>query len=100
MPIRYDSGMPTRNISLTAEQDAFVEEIVDAGEFQNASEAVRAALRLLKKQRAEDALRLQALRAQVREGVDALERGDYIELDEGGLKRLLGLERPRRKRAR
>jgi len=33
--------MPTRNISLTAEQDAFVEKLVNAGEYQNASEAVR-----------------------------------------------------------
>jgi len=32
--------MPTRNISLTAEQDAFVEKLVEAGEYQNASEAV------------------------------------------------------------
>jgi Arc/MetJ-type ribon-helix-helix transcriptional regulator len=34
--------MPTRNISLTDEQDAFVEKVVKAGEYQNASEAVRA----------------------------------------------------------
>ena len=31
--------MPTRNISLTAEQDAFVEKLVEAGKYQNASEA-------------------------------------------------------------
>ena len=31
--------MPTRNISLTPEQDAFVEKVVAAGEYQNASEA-------------------------------------------------------------
>jgi hypothetical protein len=30
------SQMPTRNISLTAEQDAFVEKLVTAGEYQNA----------------------------------------------------------------
>jgi antitoxin ParD1/3/4 len=29
--------MPTRNISLTPEQDAFVEKVVEAGEYQNAS---------------------------------------------------------------
>lgn len=28
--------MPTRSINLTAEQDAFVEEVVEAGEYQNA----------------------------------------------------------------
>ena len=53
--------MPTRNISLTAEQDAFVE-----------SEAVRDALRALQQRRREDALKLKALRAQIKAGVDAL----------------------------
>ena len=43
--------MPTRNISLTAEQDAFVEKLVEAGEYQNASEAVRDALRTLQQRR-------------------------------------------------
>ena len=33
--------MPTRNVSLTAEQDAFVERMVKGGEYQNPSEAVR-----------------------------------------------------------
>ena len=43
--------MPTRNISLTDEQDAFVERVVKAGEYQNASEAVRDALRVLQQRR-------------------------------------------------
>ncbi len=45
--------MPTRNISLTPEQDAFVEKVVQAGEYQNASEAVRDALRTLQQRRRE-----------------------------------------------
>jgi putative addiction module CopG family antidote len=49
--------MPTRNISLTPEQDAFVEGVVKAGEYQNASEAVRDALRALQQRRREDALK-------------------------------------------
>ena len=84
--------MPTRNISLTAEQDAFVQEVVDAGEYQNASEAIRDALRALQQRRKEDGLRLKALRAQVRVGVDALDRGDFTEIEgvdlEGYLERL------------
>jgi putative addiction module CopG family antidote len=59
---RENSGMPTRNISLTPEQDAFVESVVEAGEYQNASEAVRDALRALQQRRREDALKLKALR--------------------------------------
>ena len=77
--------MPTRNISLTAEQDAFVEKIVRAGEYQNASEAVRDALRVLQQRRREDTLKLKALRAHVQAGVDALERGEFVEIEESDL---------------
>jgi antitoxin ParD1/3/4 len=72
--------MPTRNISLTAEQDAFVEEVVRKGEYQNASEAVRDALRVLQQRREEHVLKLKALRMQIREGVKALDRGDFVEI--------------------
>ena len=77
--------MPTRNISLTDEQDAFIERVVKGGEYQNASEAVRDALRVLQQRRREDALKLKALRAQVKAGVDALERGDFVEVDDADL---------------
>ena len=87
-----ETQMPTRNISLTAEQDAFVQEVVETGEYQNASEAIRDALRALQQRRKEDGLRLKALRAQIRVGVDALERGDFTEVEdvdlEGYLERL------------
>lgn len=73
--------MPTRNISLTAEQDEFVEKVVKAGEYQNASEAVRDALRVLQQRRREDALRLKALRREIKVGVDAIERGEYVDVD-------------------
>ncbi len=72
--------MPTRNVSLTAAQDAFVERVVKAGEYQNASEAIRAAIRVLQQKRREDALKLRALRAQIKAGLDALERGDFTEV--------------------
>ena len=51
-----------------------------AGEYQNASEAIRDALRILQQRRREDALKLRALRDQVKAGVDALERGDFTEV--------------------
>jgi antitoxin ParD1/3/4 len=69
--------MPTRNISLTAEQDAFVESVVKSGDYQNASEAVRDALRVLQQRRREDVLKLKALRVQIKAGVDALETGRF-----------------------
>jgi antitoxin ParD1/3/4 len=81
--------MPTRNISLTPEQDAFVESVVEAGEYQNASEAVRDALRALQQRRRKDALKLKALRVQIEAGVDALERVEFTEVDDVDLESYL-----------
>ena len=81
--------MPTRNINLTPEQDSFVDKVVKSGEYQNASEAVRDALRVLQQRRREDALKLKALRAQIKAGVDALARGDFIEVDQDDLEAYL-----------
>jgi antitoxin ParD1/3/4 len=93
--------MPTRNISLTDEQDAFIESVVSAGEYQNASEAVRDALRVLRQRRREDALKLKALRVRIKAGVDALDRGDFVEVDDADLDGYLeGLTTPPDKRAR
>jgi antitoxin ParD1/3/4 len=93
--------MPTRNISLTPEQDAFIEKAVRSGEYQNASEAVRDALRTLQQRRREDTLKLKALRVQIKAGVDALERGELTEVADADLDRYLeDLGTRTRKRAR
>lgn len=81
--------MPTRNISLTHEQDEFVESIVRAGEYQNASEAIRDALRALQQRRREDALKLDALHSLVNAGVAALDQGDFAEVEDKDLQRYL-----------
>ena len=73
--------MPTRNISLTPEQDAFIEEAVKSGEYQNASEAVRA----LQQRRREDALKLETLRRQIDAGIAALEHGEFTEVADAEL---------------
>ena len=92
--------MPTRNISLTREQDAFVAKVVDSGEYQNASEAIRDALRVLQLRRKEDAARLKALRMQLAAGVAALDSGDFTEVDEADLESYLDDLTPPRKRRR
>jgi antitoxin ParD1/3/4 len=92
--------MPTRNISLTAEQDAFVQKVVEAGEYQNASEAIRDALRVLQQRRREDSLKLRALRAQIKAGTDALERGEFAEIDDADLERLARTLRARSRKYR
>jgi antitoxin ParD1/3/4 len=82
-----EKPVPTRNINLTPEQDAFIEKAVKSGEYQSASEAVRDALRALQQRRREDALKLKALRMQVKAGVDALERGEFTEVADADLER-------------
>lgn len=77
--------MPTRNISLTPEQDAFIEDVLSAGEYRNASEAVRDAIRALQQRRAENALKLDRLRLSIKAGVAALDRGDYTDVDDADL---------------
>jgi antitoxin ParD1/3/4 len=77
--------MPTRNISLTSEQDAFVDELVRKGEYQNASEAMRDALRALQQRRREDTEKLKILRKLVKEGIDDLDAGRSREVAESDL---------------
>ncbi len=55
-----------------------------ADDDQNASAEVRDAHRALRRRR-EDVLKLEALRVQIEAGVDALERGEFIEIDEADL---------------
>jgi len=87
--------MPTRNISLTPQQDAFIEEMVRSGEYQNASEAVRDALRALQQRRREHELKLEALRRELQVGIDELERGEYIEVEDAELESFVeGLTAP------
>jgi antitoxin ParD1/3/4 len=44
----------TRNVSLTAELNVFIRAQVASGQYQNASEVVRAGLRLLQRQAHQD----------------------------------------------
>lgn len=77
--------MPTRNVNLTDEQDAFVERMVKSGKYQNASEAMRDAVRGLQQRWKEDDLKMKALRKLVGEGASALERGQFEEADDADL---------------
>lgn len=45
--------MATRNVVLTESQSALVDRLVASGRYQNASEALRAGLRLLEREEAE-----------------------------------------------
>lgn len=77
--------MPTRNVVLTNHQESLIESLVESGRYQNASEVLREGLRLIERQEAQDAAKLEALRAATRLGVAAIESGEHREFaeDEG-----------------
>ncbi|HEX8916055.1 MAG TPA: type II toxin-antitoxin system ParD family antitoxin [Humisphaera sp.] len=69
--------MPTRNVNLTDGQARFLERGVRSGRYQNASEAVRAGLRLLEQQEKEDRLKLQRLRQAIDSGFQDIDEGRF-----------------------
>lgn len=73
--------MPTRNINLTDHYDRFVSEQVRKGRFSNASEVMRASLRLLEQQTREEREKLDMLKALANEGFDQIEQGQGIEIN-------------------
>lgn len=70
--------MPTRNVVLTDSQAKFVEQMVAAGHYQNASEVLREGLRLVQAREAEQAAKLAALREAVAIGLDDIAAGRYM----------------------
>lgn len=73
--------MPTRNIVLTDHQARFVEQLVTAGRYQNASEVLREGLRLVESRESEEAAKLEALREAARIGIADMEAGRYVTFD-------------------
>jgi antitoxin ParD1/3/4 len=96
--------MPTRNVVLSERQQKLIDALVRSGRYQNASEVMREGLRLIENREAEDAARLEGLRAAARVGAEALERGAFKDFDDASalaahLDALAGaiLSRPTRK---
>ncbi len=73
--------MPTRNVNLTGHYDQFVVEQVTSGRFKNASEVLRAGLRLLEQQNREEAEKLALLRSLAKDGFDELDQGRGTNID-------------------
>jgi len=59
------------NISLTEQLEKFINDQVASGAYQTASEVVRDGLRLLADRRKAEELKLEALRAAVRDGLNS-----------------------------
>lgn len=67
--------MPTRNVVLTDSQTDLIERLIADGRYQNASEALRAGLRLLEREEAE----MTALRDRLAAGLQEARSGALAE---------------------
>ncbi len=69
------------NFSLTPSLEQFVRDLAESGDYNNASEVVREAIRLLKRAEERRASNMERLRAAIRDGDAALARGEFTDLD-------------------
>ncbi len=69
--------MSGRNVNLTDHLNAFVDDQVRSGRHQNASEVVREALRRYEDDLSAERERVEAIRHVIREGREAIARGDF-----------------------
>ncbi len=77
--------MPTQNVNLPAHLKHFVETNVREGRFGNASEVVRAGLRLLEHEQAVRELKIQRLREAASPGIDDVAAGRFTDLPAAGI---------------
>ena len=69
------------NVSLTPTLESYVKQKVEDGMYTSVSEVVREALRLLEERDTIQAMKLEALRADINRGVESLEKGEGKQLD-------------------
>jgi len=69
--------MPTQNVNLSDQQAKFIRRTVGKGRCRNASEVVRAGLRLLEQQEQEQKLKLDTLRRLGNEAFAEIDRGEF-----------------------
>jgi len=74
------------NVSLTPTLESYVKQKVEAGMYSSVSEVVREALRLLEERDNMQAMKLEALRADINQGVESLEMGRGRTLDVDAIK--------------
>ncbi|HEY9563643.1 MAG TPA: type II toxin-antitoxin system ParD family antitoxin [Nocardioides sp.] len=77
--------MATRNVVLTEHQDALIASLIKEGRFQNASEVLRAGLRLVEQQEREYEAKVQALREAAHKGWDDLDAGRFDDVADENL---------------
>jgi putative addiction module CopG family antidote len=81
--------MPTQNVNLSDKQAKFIRGRVKDGGYRNASEVVRAGLRLLEQTEQENKLKLRALRRLVNESFAEIDGGKFQLVAPGSLDQFL-----------
>ena len=69
--------MPTMNVNLTPEMADFVSRELSSGDYASASELVRDALRILRRDRDVEAQKVEILRRKLDVGLEQAERGEF-----------------------
>lgn len=69
------------NVSLTPQLEDFVKQKVEAGLYNSVSEVMREALRLLVERDVVKEMKLEALRRDLQEGINSLDKGKGTPLD-------------------
>ena len=72
------------NVSLTPQLEQMIRDKVESGRYNNASEVVREALRLIE----DRDQRLERLRAEMQRGIDQIARGESVVVDRAYLARV------------
>jgi len=82
--------MPTRNLVLSEHQHEFVENLVQSGRYQNASEVLREGLRLVEQRERLEAAKLKALKKAASQGWTEIAAGRYTDVADDQLEDFVG----------
>lgn len=69
------------NVSLTPQLELYVKQKVEGGMYSSVSEVVREALRLLEERDALQAMKLEALKKDINQGISSLDNGEGKPMD-------------------
>jgi len=69
------------HISLTEQQEDWIQSLIQDGHYASTSEVMRHAIRLLQEEAEERQVKLMALRDAVKKGADEIQRGEFSRKD-------------------
>jgi antitoxin ParD1/3/4 len=74
--------MPTHNVELSEQQEALIANLVESGEFRDASDVMLEGLRMVEESRKLDADKEDEICKAIQAGVDDLDQGRFVTLSE------------------